>query len=126
MYKESEGIMNNIELQKTYLLTRIYRSIENENQIMSACLEPVFTNFEPEVFEENLNKIVIINQENGRDLINFLRNASDEVYSDGTFVRVFKQNEEHFFEIANDTPEAKSVIEEYNRLTQEINEVNEL
>lgn len=119
-------MIQNIELNKTFLLTRIYRSLEHESQIMSACLEPVFTSFEPEVYEENLNRIVIINQENARDLINFLRNASDEVYVDGTFVRVIKQNEERFFEIANDTPEAQTVIEEYNRLTEEINAANEL
>ncbi len=121
--------MKNIEINKIYLLTRIYRSQEQEhdNQIMSACLEPIFTNFDEVTFEENLNRIVMLSQDNATDLLEFLNaQSNDENFLDGTFVQIIDTEGRRIFEVANDSPDAQAVIREYNSLTEAINETHGL
>lgn len=111
-----------IEENKVYFLTRIFKSNEYEGRVLSACLEPLFTEFDEDSFNENIDKIIMLDEDNDASL---LRSLNDD-FIDGSFVRIKGLERERYFELANNSNEAQEIISLYNEITNVIQRTNEL
>lgn len=113
---EARQMKTEFELDKLYLLTRIYQP-QNENgetqNIASIYLEPVFTDYSIASFNAKKSKIINIKD-------NSILKTLNEDFYDGCFVKISKDGDELKFINANDDEIAKKVSDDFEKITSRI------